>query len=199
MFAEPSIEEQAANVNNLTFGDDRLGVLFYNKVVEDPERTLEEGRKCFREEEWIKIMVPGDRTNIVERPVQKTGTVPTDDRMRFNRQYERFKQQQTQVAHSGTPLSLWPQMPATLAEELKYINIHTVEQLADLADTYVAKVPKGYEWKKKASEFVAAMKDQEQVNKLQTELSLRDVEIETLKQAVADQSARIDQLLKKVK
>jgi len=198
MLQEISIEEQAANINNLTFGDDRLGVLFYNKVVEDPERTLEEGRKCFREEEWIKIMVPGDRQNVVERPVQRTGMVPTDDRMRFSRQYERFKQSQAQVAHDGTPLTLWPQMPAALAEELRYINIFSVEQLAELSDTYVSKVPKGYEWKTKAAQFVLAMKDQAQVNRLQLELDKRDVEINALKDAVKDQAARIEKLLKKM-
>lgn len=187
------------NAGSITFGDDRLGVMFYMQVVEDPERTMQEGRKCFREEEYVKIMVPGDRMNVVDRPVQRTGIMPTDDRLRFSRQYEKFQKQQGQVAHDGTPLSLWPQMPASLAEELKYINVFTVEQLAELSDTYMHKVPQGHAWKTKAAQFVAAMKDQAQVNKLQGELEKRDVEIESLKQAVADQSARIDALLKKVK
>ena len=29
MFGEVSIEDQAMNASNLTFGDDRLGVMFY--------------------------------------------------------------------------------------------------------------------------------------------------------------------------
>src|SRR5512145_2020102 len=191
---EVSIEEQAFNADNIMFGDDRLGVMFYNKVVEDPERTLAEARKCFKEIEYVKIMVPADRTNAVDRPVQRTGIMPTDDRMRFARQYERFKAQQSQAPHDGTPLSLWPQIPATLAEELKFINIFTVEQLAELSDTYVAKVPVGHEWKRKAQQFVQAMKDQSVVNKLQSELAERDNRIDTLEKAIKEQAERIDAL-----
>lgn len=192
--AEPSLDELAENINNPTFGDDRLGVLFYMRTVEDKERTLAEGRKCFKEREFVKIMVPGDRLNIIDRPVQRTGVAPTDDTLRFPKQYAKFKAQVEQVAHDGTPLALWPAVSPALAEELRYINIFTVEQLAELADTYVSKVPRGHELKRKAADFVAALKDQAVVNKLQSELEQRDNEIETLKKAVAEQAERLEQL-----
>jgi hypothetical protein len=198
MLQEVTIEEQAANVENLTFGDDRLGVVFYTKAVEDTEATRREGRRIFTEREYVKIMVPGDRHNTVDRPVQRTGRIPTDDRMRFAKQYERFKANQQQQAHDGTPLSLWPVVPMTLAEELKYINIFTVEQLATLADTYVAKIPGGQEWKRKAADFVAALKEGAQVAKMQAELAERDNEIASLKQAIKEQAERIDKLVKKL-
>lgn len=194
---EVSIEEQAENAENLTFGDDRLGVIFYMKPVEDRERSLAEGRRCFKEREYVKIMVPGDRHNTVDRPVQKTGILPTDDRLRFAKQYERFKAQQQQQAHDGTPLSLWPTIPATLAEELKFINIFSVEQLATLADTHVAKIPGGQQWKAKAAAFVAAMKDSAHVTKMQAELAERDNRIEALEKALADQAKAIEELRKR--
>lgn len=196
---EVSIEEQAANADNLSFGDDRLGVMFYTRVVEDAERTKAEGRKCFKDREYVKIMVPGDRLNTIDRPVQKTGVLPTDDRMRFSKQYERFKAQAQTAAHDGTPLTLWPAMPTALAEELKYINVFTVEQLAELADTYVSKVPMGHEWKRKAKDFVGALKDQAQVSKLQAALDERDQRIDALEKAVKDQAERIEKLLSKGK
>lgn len=195
---EVSIEEQAMNAENLTFGDDRLGVMFYMRTVEDKERTLAEGRKCFTEREYVQIMVPGDRLNIVDRPVQRTGILPTDDRMRFAKQYERFKAQQEQKVHDGTPLTLWPAIPAPLAEELKYINVFTVEQLATLADTYIGKVPQGHEWKRKAAEFVAALKDQAQVAKLQMELAERDNKIDAQDKAIKDQAAQIEKLMRRL-
>lgn len=195
---EVSIEEQAYNAENLTFGDDRLGVMFYMKSVEDRERTVAEGRKCFKDREYIKIMVPGDRHNVIDRPVQKTGILPTDDRMRFAKQYELFKNGLEQKQHEGTPLSLWPQMPQSLADELRFINIFTVEQLATLADTHVAKIPGGHQWKQKAEKFVQALKDSEAVNRLELALTERDTKIATLEEAVKDQSKRIDQLLKKL-
>jgi hypothetical protein len=194
---EVTMEEMAENVDNLTFGDDRLGVMFYLRTVEDEARTLAEGRKCFKEREFVKIMVPGDRYNVVDRPVQVTGTLPTDDRMRFAKQYERFKQQQQQSAHDGMPLSLWTAIPAALAEELKYINIFTVEQLSTLSDTYVAKVPRGQEWKRRAAEFVAALKDTAQVGKLQSALAERDNKIDALEKALAEQAKAIEELRKR--
>jgi hypothetical protein len=198
MLREVTIEDQAMNAENLTFGDDRLGVVFYTRAVEDVEASKTEGRKVFREREYVKIMVPGDRHNTIDRPVQKTGVMPTDDRMRFAKQYERFKAQQDQSAHDGTPLALWPVVPMTLAEELKYLNIFTVEQLATLSDTHVAKIPGGHAWKKKAADFVAALKDQAQVAKLQSALEERDNRIDTLEKAVQDQAERIEKLLKKM-
>ena len=197
--AEPTMEELAENVNNPNFGDDRLGVMFYTRTVEDKERTLAEGRKCFRDREYVKIMVPGDRLNIVDRPVQRTGNQMTDDTIRFSKQYARFKNAQEQVAHDGTPLAMWPGIGGALVEELKYLNIFTVEQLATLADTHVAKVPMGQTFKRKAAEFVVASKDAAAVNKLQGQLAERDNKIEALEKAVADQSAKIEALLKKMK
>ena len=196
---EVSIEEQAENSENLTFGDDRLGVIFYNKPVEDRERSLAEGRRCFKDREFVKIMVPGDRHNTVDRPVQRTNILPTDDRLRFPKQYARFKAQQDQTAHDGTPLSLWPTIPATLAEELRFINIFTVEQLSTLSDTHVAKIPGGHQWKQKAESFVKAMKDSSHVTKMQAELAERDNRIEALEKALAEQAKAIEDLRSKRK
>lgn len=196
---EVTIEELADNANNLTFGDDRLGVMFYMKTVEDKERTIAEGRKCFKEREFVKIMVPGDRHNVLDRPVQVTGRIPTDDRMRFATQYARFKQNLEQKAHDGTPLVLWPQMPGPMAKELEFMNVYTVEQLANLADTYIAKIPMGYQWKQKAAAFVLALKDQEEVNRMAVALEERDNRIATLEQAIADQAARLEELSKRIK
>jgi hypothetical protein len=183
---EISIEELADNAEKIGFGDDRLGVQFYMRTVEDKERTLAEGRRCFKEREFVKIIVPGDRHNVVDRAVQCTGILPTDDRLRFAAQYAKFKQGVSQEAHDGTPLSLWPVVSQALAEELKYINIFTVEQLADLADTYVGKIPNGQSLKAKAAQFILVQKDAAVLNKVQLELAQRDNEIDTLKKQMAE-------------
>jgi hypothetical protein len=179
------MEELAENVSNPKFGDDRLGVLFYTRTVEDKERTLSEGRKCFKDVEFVRIMIPGDRNPAADRKVQRGGNDITDDTLRFPRQYARFKNQQDQPIHDGTPLNLWPGISGSLVEELKFINIHTVEQLADLADTYVGKIPLGQSLKNKAATFVLALKDQSAVNKLQAALEERDNRIEVMEQNLA--------------
>src|SRR4051812_29206115 len=198
MIRDISVEELAQNVNNPMFADDALGVVFYSRTVEDAARTLVEGRRCFKERTYVKIMVPGDRHNIIDRPIQKTGILPTDDALRFPRQFLRFQQRQQEQAHDGTPLTLWPTMPGPLAEELKFLNIFTVEQLATLADTHVAKIHGGAQWKQKASDFVAALKDSAQLTKLQTALQDRDNEVDTLKKALKDQGSIISSLQKRL-
>ena len=80
MMKEVTIEELAENVDNPRFGDDRLGVMFYMRTEEDKERTLAEGRKCFRDREFVRIMIPGDRNPAADRRVQVTGNELTDDR-----------------------------------------------------------------------------------------------------------------------
>lgn len=195
---EVTIEEQAENAGNLLFGDDRLGVQFYMQAVEDKERTLAEGRKCFKDREYIKIMVPGDRHNVTMRPVQITGALPTDDRMRFPRHYEAFLKRQEQKAHDGMPLSMWPAMPDSTAEELKYLNIFTVEQLATLADTYVGKIPNGQKWKARAEEFLKSIGDQSAVNRLNSALAERDERIATQEAAIKDQADIIAKLSKRL-
>ena len=195
---EVSLEEIAENVGNPTFGDDTLGVVFYSKTVEDVTRTQAEGRRCFREREYVKIMVPGDRHNVIDRPVQQTGILPTDDRMRFPKQYLRFKQRQEQQAHEGTPLSLWTVMPTPLAEELKFLNVFTIEQLAELADGHIAKIHGGVGWKEKAREFVQAQKDTALVTKLQAQLGERDNRIDTLEKALKDQSDKMESMARKI-
>ena len=192
-------DELAANVNNPNFGDDKLGVMFYSRVVEDERATREQGRKVFVEKEYVKIMVPGDRHNVIDRPVQRTGTTPTDDTLRFAPQYARFKAREEQKAVEGTPIHLWPGIPATIAEELKYQNCFTVEQLAEMSDANLSKFPKGQELKAKAKAFVAAVKDQEQGNKLQSALDERDNRISTLENELKELAATVRELSKKGK
>jgi len=195
-FREPSIEELADNVNNPNFGDDRLGIIFYEDVAEDAEQSLAQGRKVFRSIEMVKIMIPGERFPTI-RKVQKTGNRGSDDSLRWPKQYRAFKEKLEQTVHSGTPLALWPRMRATLAEEMKYINIYTVEQLAELSDAHCQKVPKGYEWKQQARDFVNAMKDSGVVTRLQADLAERDNRISTLEEVVKDQGRRIEELAAK--
>lgn len=193
-----SLEELAENVNNPQFGDELLGVVFYSKTVEDVSRSALEGRRCFKDKEYVKIMTPGDRHNVVDRPVQRTGNLPTDDALRFPKQYARFQMRQQQQAHDGMPLAMWPAIPGPLAEELRMMNIFTVEQLAELADTHTAKIHGGVAWKQKAQEFVKSLKDTAQVMKLQAQLVERDNRIDTLEKALKDQGDKMDRMAKRL-
>lgn len=108
-------------------GDKKLFVQFYNSFVKDEKKSAEEGRYVAKDEAFIKIHVPGDRTNVIDRPVRP------GDQYRFPEQWARFKNSEEQRA-TGTPLSEWGIISRGQAEELKYLGFSTVEQIAEAHD-----------------------------------------------------------------
>jgi hypothetical protein len=77
-------------------GDKSLYVQFYMHFNENQTKSQEAGRPVFDDCEFVKIFSPGDRTNIIDRPVRES------DKLRFPGQYAAFKANKEQQA-SGTP------------------------------------------------------------------------------------------------
>lgn len=115
------------NLHSTDEGDKKLHVQFYMHFVENPKRTLEEGHPVFDDVPFTRILVPGDRLNIVDRPTRDS------DQLRFPMQWMRFQRGQEQRA-SGTPIAEWPIVTRGQAEELKFLGFTTVEQVADASD-----------------------------------------------------------------
>jgi len=117
-------------------GDEHLLVVFRLDIIKDEEKSVTEGRPIFRDVDWIKIYIPGDKTTVIDHPAYES------DRLRFPQQYARYKQglkeEEQQV---GTPLKEWPLVTRSQVEELKFFNLHMVEQIADVADSVKLKVP----------------------------------------------------------
>src|SRR4051812_45528342 len=107
-------------------GDEQLFVVFYMGIVKNEQRTVDEGRPIFDDVECVRIIVPGDRNNINDRPASDV------DKRRFAKQYAMFKQgvkEEDQV--SGTRLTDWPFLTRAQCEELKYLGLRTVEHLSE--------------------------------------------------------------------
>ena len=114
-----------------------LSVQFYMHPLQDAAQTLAKGRPIFKETEYVRIMVPGDKASVVERPV-RLGFFETADDQRFAAEYARFKQNKNQEV-TGTPLSEWPPLTRSQVKEMEYFNVRTVEQLAEMSDTHMQK------------------------------------------------------------
>lgn len=99
-----------------------------------PQKVEGKGRPVYDEVEYIEIMVPGDRNNIVHRPVTN------EDRRKFAQQYAQWKAGSQETA-SGTPLKAWPGITRAQVEELAYFNVKTVEQLAAISDGNLQSIP----------------------------------------------------------
>lgn len=133
-------------------GDEALYTEFYVGSIENQDRSLAEGRPIFEDMEMVRIFTPGDRNNIVDRPVRPT------DKHRFPKAYAAFKAGEGAL-QSGTPLAIWPVINKSTAAELAYFGIVTIEQLAGVSDGNTSKMPGLLDLKQKAAAFLVASKD----------------------------------------
>lgn len=130
--------------------ESNLFVSFYTEAVEMKAESEKQGRPVYRDVPFIKVVVPGDVNNIIERKATK------EDEAKFPKAWARYKAQEADVME-GTPLEQWPQMSRSLVKEAKFFEIHTVEQLAGLSDINVSKMGMGYlELRNKAKAYLVA-------------------------------------------
>jgi len=136
-------------------GDESLLVKFFLAPVKDDAKSLEEGRPIFADMEHIDIRIPGSRDNIVIRPVRP------EDLERFPRHYAAWKNRVgAEAALIGTPLETWhyPQLSPARIEELKAMNIRTVEQIAGAPDSVSGRIMGFQSMKQAATVWLEATK-----------------------------------------
>ena len=167
--------------------DSRLHVRFFLEPVEQTARSIKEGRRIFEDTEFIEIMIPGDKLNIIKRQVFDM------DRARFAQQYARFKQGLADQT-VGTPLSELVFISAAKVKEYDYFGIKTVEQLAGAADGSDAgqRMMGFHADKQKANAFLAAAKGNAPINELREKLDNSEATIENLSRQLAEMNARLD-------
>lgn len=168
-------------------GDDSLFVVFYMGVIHDQAASDEQGRKICRDAECVRIMIPGDKNNIIDRPA-------TDqDKRRFAKQYAAFKQtgkEDDQII--GTRLKDWPFLSRAQCEEFSYLGIKTVEQLAEVRDDIVSKVPGLQTIKRNAGIWLSKAKSTAESSKISARLDALEAENQTLKEVIRQAGERED-------
>jgi len=140
------------NHNDFTQGreaeaDAQLLVKFFMKEREDKLETQQQGRPIFKEREYVEIRVPGKRDALACRPATE------DDKRRFPRHYQMFKDR-VEPPQDGTPLAEWPQISRSMAEELAFLRVKTVEQFVNMSDGDAARIRGGMGLKEKAKAFL---------------------------------------------
>lgn len=170
-------------------GQDNAFVLFYNHPKQDQTRSKEEGRPIFVDTAYVRIMVPGDKDNIVERPVRER------DKQRWKAQWTAFQENQEQTV-SGTPLSQWPGITRSQVEELKHFGVHTVEALVEMADSHAQKFMGIQALKQRAQDFLDAAQGLGQMETLRQALDSKNEQIAALQEAIKDLSSSVKELQK---
>lgn len=166
--------------------DKSLLVKFYLKPRADKAATSLHGRPVFKDVEYIDIRVPGSR-NGAARPA-------TDrDKMRFAEHYRMFKER-IEAPLEGTPLVEWPPISRSQVEQLAFLHVKTVEQLAAVADSHVGQIMGLGNLKRLAQEFLSAAEADAPLSQLHAELEERDQRLAAQDATIQRLTARLDAL-----
>jgi hypothetical protein len=148
--------------SNQQEADKALMVRFFYKECPDANKTREMGRPMFREKTYIELRVAG------QRDVQACRPATMADKNRFPNHFEAFEKR-VEPPTEGMPLSEWPQITRTQAEELSFMNAKTVEQLASMKDSNLGAIMGGYALREKAQKWLT-MNDADTVDREKEEM-----------------------------
>jgi hypothetical protein len=166
---------------NLYKGDEHLYVRFFTEEYVDETASLEKGATIFKTREMVGIRGPGQSG---ERVFLAT---PRYTR-RFPKHYKAFKQR-IEMPEEGTPLIEWGGIPRNRIEELSFLNIKTVEQLANVADSSISNVRGGLTLKTRAQEWLKlqgeSKKFADMQSNMQAELKKRDEQLAQMQEKLA--------------
>ena len=159
---------------SVNYGQEQV-VIFYTRSVQNMAKTASEGRKIFEDTPYIRMHPPGERLNVVDRPVNG------QDRERFAKQWNNYIHSKTQVPE-GVPIDLlFPNHPS-VAEALRANFIFTVEQCAELSATAIDNIGMGgQEYVNKAKKYLANASSGANFHIIQKELENSRNEVATLK------------------
>jgi hypothetical protein len=165
-----------------TPGDEKLIVRFEDHPHLDDAASRDANRPIFKMMPYIKIMIPGDKDTQIHRPVRE------GDKTRFAKAWLAFQSGQSQV--QGFPLSEWPKITRAQVEELKYFNIRTIEDLANVNDSQTHRFMGIHQLRDEARRHLELLKEAEPLNHVQAELKARDETIATMQAQIAALMAR---------
>jgi hypothetical protein len=168
-------------------GDEQLYVQFYLGSAKNEEKTTEAGHPVFDAVPFVKILVPGDKNTVVDTRVDAT------HKRRFSAAWRHFEQNETQTVQ-GMPIKEWPAITRAQADELFYLNIVTVEQLAGLADVYGSRIMGFNDLKRKAQTYLDASKDSALAEKLSAENVVLRQQVSGLQQQMVKLNERFEVL-----
>jgi dsDNA-binding SOS-regulon protein len=163
--------------SNTAEADKSLLVRFFYKNVQNKLESQQLGRPVFKEKTYIEIRVAG------QRDVQACRPVTYADKQRFPRHYEAFEKR-VEPPTEGMPLIEFPAITRTQAEELSFMNVKTVEQLASMKDANLSKFMNGYKLRDQAVKWLES-----------NTLAVDDAEKEELRATVADMKDQIAKLM----
>jgi len=131
-----------------TAGDGNLVTMYARKILD--KRTTEETETLtYMYKPYVEIISPGQKHAIVDTPIK--------DRHKklYPLHWDAF-QKKEEMRQNGTSLRDWHGIEQHIVAELEYLNVYTVEDLANVSDGNLGKIgPGAVNLKKNAQIFVA--------------------------------------------
>jgi hypothetical protein len=169
--------------------DSRLQVRFYKRPVQQEAETLAEGRPIYKEFDFVHICVAGDTLTEIDTYALAS------HRTRFPIQWANYQNRlgADDQEVMGTPVSEWPLVSKSQAEELRAMKFHTVESIANASDQQLQRMGMAagmspYAFRDKAKSFLnlaanSAQTDQraQEINELKEELAKKSAENDKIK------------------
>lgn len=142
---------------------------FYNHAVKNENASQAAGHDIWIDKVYIMIVSPGQNKTEVRRPMQEL------DKRKYPTAWKAFEEK-AESPVVGTPINYLPGLSLARLEELKGLNVRTVEQMASLSHSGISALGMGAnELQQKAQAF----------------LQKNTPEIVELRQQVADLSAKL--------
>lgn len=170
--------------------DSRLQVRFYKKSVQQEQESIDAGRPIYKDFDFVHICVAGDTLTEIDTYALNS------HKQRFPIQWANYMNRQG--AHDeevvGTPLTEWPLVSKSQAEELRAMKFHTVESIAGASDQQLQRMGMAagmspYAFRDKAKAFLnlattAAETDkrEHEINSLKEELAKKELETAKIRQ-----------------
>ena len=179
--------------------DSRLQVRFYKRPVQQEQESLEAGRPIYKEFDFVHICVAGDTLTEIDTYVLSS------HKTRFPIQWANYMNRQgaNEPEVVGTPVSEWPLVSKSQAEELRAMKFHTVESIAGASDQQLQRMGMAagmspYAFRDKAKSFLNLAsssaetdKREQEINSLKEELAKKDLETAKMK---AETDAKLAQM-----
>jgi hypothetical protein len=179
--------------------DNRLQVRFYKRSVHQEQESMDAGRPIFKDFDFVQICVAGDSLTEIDTYALAS------HRTRFPIQWANYMNRQGANDQEvvGTPVTEWPLVSKSQAEELRAMKFQTVESIANASDQQLQRMGMAagmspFAFRDKAKAFLnlatnAAETDkrEQEINALKEELAKKDLETVKMK---AETDAKLAQM-----
>jgi hypothetical protein len=179
------MKNEVAGWTNESFMEDNRGkmaVFFHAVQVRNNFKSDAEKRPIFEERIFIKKLVPGDSTLVVDRPMRE------QDMEDYPIEWARYEQKKEQKV-AGTPIDAWSAVSETQKAEFKALNIFTIDQFANLPDVAGDKIMGFNDLRSKARAFIMVAQDSQMMDKIRAEM---DKKLEAQEAELAELRAMIN-------